>query len=487
MAAEGSGSKINPSTGHPAVPNPDAVTEAEGVRALLSDLSSKDGGWNPNDSAMRIEGYMENGVRIITYTFDALQRANPDFYPLGIGDPNRDIERLHDIDRKAVRETLDDIEKIINVRFRETKEEDMWRANIRYFKARMTDGAAGRSGGRRKPIRDIVLSKKYSEDLDIILHETQHALGISHPGANGEAGDAGGKNKNYNKDTTIMSYNAGTIGSSGLGPFDVAALQYMYGKSKMESPAAPPLTAAQLLGHRYLDSSQPLTLDLRNTDQAEGDLFINGKFIHGIVDIKNNAVKQIKIRTVGETQIKDVLADSSTNLRLALTGNDLPNRLQGGRLGDTLTPRGGLDRLTGNGNWDEFKIDGKSGFANVIMDFNPEKDRDVLTFETPISKVELRYVDGFLLEGKLHKSTEIWAKDKDGNAVASVQVLGITPRQLAESISQEPVNKNIAVHILHDAPLEIPVAEIPAPSTAHASGLPASLKRVPSPPKRNNR
>jgi len=447
MANDTSGSKINPVTGHPAAPvklNPDAVTEEEGVRQLLSSLSPKEGGWNPDGHETRI-GHKKNGVWVITYTFDASGLAKPGFHLFPSWDEVRNLRRLKKESRKLVSEITAIIEQNANIRFEHVAEDgDINRADIRFFRMKEPPDKDTGADTDGKLIRNIRFAESHTENPHSILHEILHALGLSHPGANGLGGKAGGDNESYNKDTTVMSYNKGDMGFTGLGPFDVAALQKIYGPSKNCST---PMTLgpANLVGTRFIDAGS-VTLDLRDERYKTGGLTVREGKIEGAlatdedkeftvgqetgtrVEVYNP--KPVKLRMVGDTKIKDVLADNEhTNVKLRLTGNELPNRLQGGKATDELTPRGGLDVLTGNGGWDEFGLDSKSGFDNTITDFDPSLKQDVLKLQAPIAKVELRPND-ILREGKLYKATEVWARDKEGNSVASVQVLGVTPEEL---------------------------------------------------------
>lgn len=77
-----------------------------------------------------------------------------------------------------------------------------------------------------------------SHGFATLVHETLHALGLKHPG-NYNGGEGGkGPFLPYDLDNntnTIMSYNAPGSGASTLMPFDIVALQSLYGKKTINA------------------------------------------------------------------------------------------------------------------------------------------------------------------------------------------------------------------------------------------------------------
>lgn len=156
--------------------------------------------------------------------------------------------------RYNVREMLTGLENYLDVEFVEVADSAVNPGVLRYLYSIGTDGpfyayayypGAG-SGG------DIHLSQRFDRDrlnsfsgvpgsygYRTLLHETLHALGLKHPGRYNISGDL--PEPPYldpqldNISNSIMSYNGG--GANPVTPmnYDVAALQYLYGKSDLAS------------------------------------------------------------------------------------------------------------------------------------------------------------------------------------------------------------------------------------------------------------
>lgn len=409
-------------------PNPprDMASEAEGVRALLSDLPPP----GKEREAELIQGRMENGVRTISYSFDA---ERPQHLRHQIIKYATNVQALDNTERDKVREGLYAIEKIANIRFCEASPEEKEQADIRYFKGKITDKETSGYMIKCDQGREIMLDNEHSDNVDTALHETLHALGLSHPDANGKGGMAEGKNPLYSKDTTVMSYNWGRSPVNSLGPFDVAALQFLYGKPPPEEEPQR-VTAEGVTDMKFLFGQLPLTVDLRG-DNRTGDLVVNtDKGIVGFInDSDGQSSKDVVTRLVSSTRIKDVLTSPETQVNLVIVGNELPNRLQGGNDCDALTAHGGNDILTGRDGADRFIFDDKSGFHNIITDLEPS---DTIDFKpAAIAMVEIKSCDG--------KNTGITARDSAGKPMTSVYILNATPEQVAERILRVRANAGV--------------------------------------------
>jgi len=422
----------------------DRIPEQEGIDQLLSNLRLEDGGWNPK-GYFKSRGRMENGVNVVTYAFSTTPSDELNEYLLS-------PEPFETKERDFIQKAMLRIERDSNIVFRETTAKD---ADFFIFKGKPCDETlAGLCFNN-----SIILNPAHTQNRYVVLHEIMHVLGASHPGDNGEGQKAGGNNPLFTRDTTIMSYRDGDTPPEDLAALDVAVLHAIYGPP-LHPRAIATVSENDLMESRYIFSSQPVTLNLNGSHK--GELMVDEMLINGVLQPPSGSDTRVKSRLVGATQWKDINA-SQSNINLDVVGNSLPNHIQGSKVIDKITPRGGFDVLTGNENLDVFNIDGKSGFFNIITDFNPARDRDILTFQSPVSKVELRYVEGFLHEGQLHKGTEVWARDKDGNAVASVMVIGMSPQQLEGHLELPAANNQVAVSVAQDTPEDC---------GTHPSGLP---------------
>jgi serralysin len=252
------------------------------------------------------------------------------------------------------------------------------------------------------------------DGLNTVLHELGHGMGLAHPHDGGTREDATtfpsvaepfspgpyGLNQGI---WTIMSYNTGwdeggydlSYGNqAGLGAFDIAALQALYGKNMetgrrndvytlptwnlevdergwfclWDAGGRDTITAAQ--------ASAGVVIDLRATTLQQGDHHAGG------------FVCREKGVAGGYTIANGVTLENATGGRSAdrLHGNSAANVLSGGDGADTLlgdagndTLRGGIgnDKLYGGAGSDIFVFDTKTGRSTNIdrlYDFNATYD-----------------------------------------------------------------------------------------------------------------
>lgn len=416
---------------------PNDVSFDQAVHDLLRGVSAENGGYPPPGDekkekqvgnqvylavGIRAHDYLkENGTSIITYNFeDGLYQES---CPL---DPE---------ERIAVRKVMDQFEKVANVRFVEGRrrfeevDEDLSDVCITTIEDYSEEYAGSAAGNL------ITLDKQYATDVRVIAHEICHTMGISHPGEDPRDFDNTGNNPLYNEDATVMSYNAGDSRVEGLGAFDVAALQAMFGKPKPRPDDPDVLSAEDLKGTKYLFKQKPFTLDLSDRPRR-GDLNIDmEKGIEGyLMDDKFNPEGRVNLLYTPDTELKDIVPGDL--IRLTISGNEKPNHLRGGAMNDTLTPRGGEDVLTGGGGGDTFVLDEKSGLSNVITDFSAT-GLDSIALKEAIAKAELRYGNLPSADGKSEKGTELLAKNEAGDVVASFLIPGATPEQVSRNIKAD--------------------------------------------------
>ena len=227
--------------------SPEAERELQAIRDLTADFNPYNGikkWWYQDYYTIPItKNKNTDGISIITYTLEASRPYN---------DVSAFALETHSLDhrqKQILRDVLSSIERAANIKFVEIEHVDKRdAADIRYFQGRMRKSSYEGLTKNHSIIRDVVITDHaksinykfdYNNEYDTILHETLHALGMSHPGGNGESvgnvliENANGFNKRYNKNETAMSYNPGTV-KSGLGRYDVATLQYLFGSSQTQ-------------------------------------------------------------------------------------------------------------------------------------------------------------------------------------------------------------------------------------------------------------
>ncbi|MBQ0823171.1 M10 family metallopeptidase C-terminal domain-containing protein [Microvirga sp. HBU67558] len=252
------------------------------------------------------------------------------------------------------------------------------------------------------------------DGLNTVLHEFGHGMGLAHPHDGGTGADATtfpgvtdsgtlGPNGLNQGIWTVMSYNPGwgqagydlSYGNqAGLGAFDIAALQALYGKN-METGqgsnvyALPTLNTTvdeqgwyclwdaggldTITAARALDG---VVIDLRAATLEPGDSHAGGfisreKGVAGGYTIANG----VTIENATGGRFADRLQGNSAGN--VLRGADGADTLAGGSGDDILFGGAGSDRLSGGAGYDVFVFDTRtSRDKNVdrIDDFNPAYD-----------------------------------------------------------------------------------------------------------------
>ena len=272
-----------------------------------------------------------------------------------------------------------------------------------------------------------------------LLHETLHALGLSHPFANNGGGKSGGEHPDFDKDATSLSYNQGLIKRYGIGPFDVAVLHFLYGTPKSTGAAIDIFDGGKL--HRFGTLFAPsgiAQVDFSSTTVG-GDMTIDmaatdfHKQINGVLYLSPSETFFTNTRLALGTQVRDVITNTDTAVKLKLKGNALPNILQGGKYADTLTAIGGNDTLTGRGGIDTFLFNAQSGRSNIVTDFNPKEDW--IRVEESIAKIEMHAHDAYPVGQEDTKAgLELLFRDAHNTVVSSVFIVSADLKHITNNL-----------------------------------------------------
>lgn len=305
--------------------------------------------------------------RILFYTF---AESMPEYFALDNNDEG--FAPIPIEQRAAVRAMFARLEQVIDLHFVETNN-PIQQGTIALMTNRQqrTDGYAWGPGFSLKAY-DVMLDNepplKFADgqyDALTLIHEVSHALGLRHSFEGSQRFDSGGNDPSLSgaeESTvwTVMSYTSYKDQyRAELRPFDIAALQWLYGPSKI----------ARLGDDRYMlrsteanfiwDSAGFDTLDASGLDGVRRDYFGSPvgetSDLRLVLDLRpgtkgfiDNAFDRIslpgQITVNAGTVIEAVVGTASRDW---VYGNEVANRLEGRAGDDLLVGREGDDSLFG--------------------------------------------------------------------------------------------------------------------------------------------
>jgi len=205
-------------------------------------------------------------------------------------------------------------------------------------------------------------------DLETIVHELGHALGLKHTFSDADAYDQIGEvpylenESEENTDWTMMSYTEGSRAySANFSPFDIAALHYIYGVAADVNEGNSTYLFDDSQGVFVYDGQGVDVIDASSA-QSEATIYLtegDWSFIGEKSDLITSA-NQLTINF--NTEIEGAIGGDFND---TLTGNLLDNNLQGGGGNDSLKGLGGDDSIVGDLG-DDY-IDGGSGNDTIYL------------------------------------------------------------------------------------------------------------------------
>lgn len=264
------------------------------------------------------------------------------------------------------------------------------------------------------PVHDNLYPEIGNYGRHNLVHETGHALGLSHAG-NYDGTLADGWRAEYAQDTrqfTVMSYydeqysGADFKGHYAAGPLldDIAAIQYLYG-ANMDTRSGDTTygfnSNADRDYFRATSSDDVLIFSVWDTGGT------NTFDFSGYSDDQNINLNELSFSDIGGAS-KNVSIAKGVNIHNAvggsgddvITGNGLANQLAGGAGDDILYGAGGGDQLTGGAGKDTFVFmditDSPTDQPTTITDFTSGEDSLDLTGLTDLYDMNgLQSVEAF--------------------------------------------------------------------------------------------
>ncbi|MPR08138.1 M10 family metallopeptidase C-terminal domain-containing protein [Microvirga tunisiensis] len=273
---------------------------------------------------------------VLTYSF---MTALPETYWTGNGNPASSFEAYSASERAVVRKALAMISSVANVAFVETTQADSDFAFGQYNIPGMTIGYADpldswKATGDVTMQSQVWLDSRLGLTTQNVLHEVGHVLGLDHT----DEGQHRLSRADDNRSNTVMSYQGNAVNK--LGPFDILALQEIYG-------AAPARTG----NNTYVFGKDKLIWDGGGIDTISAASAKKAVKI----DLDNGSWNYIGSKSSSLSKDGQVILSNSADIENLtgsryndnLSGNGLANKMLGGSGNDRITGDAGDDRLYG--------------------------------------------------------------------------------------------------------------------------------------------
>lgn len=340
------------------------------------------------------------------------------------------------IQKSRTKEALELIASFFNLNFVETKNTDalntiVFASNDQSYSSGYATLPSTNSSGS-----DVFLSADdINKSLDdgsygawVLMHELGHALGLKNVFSN-STGTSSSEFPPYlsgSEDSTAWSYMSDKLSSDqyafNYSPFDIAALQYIYGPSTKTRTGDDSYVISQGSANFIWDGAGTDTLDASTLTQG-ATLYLTPGYWGFVGSAKTSSISAAGQVTVNfGSAIENIMGSAHAD---NLYGNELANVIHGGAGNDLIDGGSGNDRIIGEAGDD--KVTGGAGIDTV--QFSGDRSQ----YEVSIEKTAVRIADKTiandgtdLLSGieRLKFADKGLALDVDGNAGTVAKIIG---------------------------------------------------------------
>jgi serralysin len=371
---------------------------------------------SPDYRVAALEGYFTNGAPLIwqnkniTYSFPGAGSKFAAGYGRGEAASGR-WEGLNAIQKEAVRKVLAEWATVSSLTFTEVPDGDTV-GDLRFgFSLAVASGQDAYAYGPSSFAHagDVWLNFNLafqsfapgSANYQTLLHEVGHALGLSHPFNSSEARSTLALPANESTYLyTVMAYTViGLTFPHTPMPYDILAIQHLYGVNTTTSPTVADNTytfdLAAIRTSTIWDVRGTDTIEITNTSNRDLTNLSPATIINlSLRDsaITSDSVGFLRISIAEGVVIENVIA---TNGHDRITGNYLPNTINGKGGSDIIEGGGGIDTVVYSAAKSAYGIVGNRVTANQTLDVKQFLVRKPDGWQDALTGIErLQFSDG---------------------------------------------------------------------------------------------
>ncbi len=307
---------------------------------------------------------------------------------------------LPETHRAFVRSFFNTLSTELGIVFTETTgQAALENVNTIIFSGAILEAGVGGDGGDRVRVNVLRPFDPSNIPKSLYTHEIGHVLGLKHPFGHVDARGNIGEGPYLpeaedNTQWSVMSYTYGAHDANSHSPFDLAALQYLYGVSTKLNAGNNSYTLSPLATNFIADGAGVDTLSAAGLNQA-ATLYLEPGY-WGFIGQKAQTISAAGQVTVNfGTVIENLIGGNAADNLFGNTGN---NVLTGGAGNDSVDGGGGIDTLNYTGNFADYAFGYSAGVITIedknLTNGNDGTDRLINSEVLHFTDKDLTLVDG---------------------------------------------------------------------------------------------